>query len=200
MDLTTSTRVATLVNASGSAPAAFTSTVGQLITAVSAAVESYLDRYAESGVSRTEYLPVTTGQMVFRLRAYPIASVTSVTFDIEQSFATALSSSDYMNPVYSNTGLLNMRYPLRICDGYPDTMPGVLKVVYTGGMASSAANFITAYPDIAGAVDQQVAYLYHQRNNLGTSSVSGDAGSVSAGADSWLPSVLDTLRRYRRLG
>jgi hypothetical protein len=126
--------------------------------------------------------------------------MSGVYYDLDQSFATVMDSSDYLSPVYGDEGMLTMRYALRVCDGYPDTMPNILKVVYTGGMASSTANFITAYPDIAGAVDQQVAYLYHQRNNLGTSSVSGDAGSVSAGADSWLPSVLDTLRRYRRLG
>lgn len=200
MDLTTTTRVATLVNAAGTAPAAFNSTVGQLITNVSAAVESYLDRYAQSGVSRTEYLAVAAGQQVFRLRAYPVVSMSGVYFDLDQTFATALDSTEYLSPVYSDMGMLTMRYPLRLVDGYPDTMPNVLKVVYTGGMASSTANFITAYPDIAGAVDQQVAFLWHQRNNLGTASVSGDAGSVSAGADSWLPSVMDVLRRYRRLG
>lgn len=199
MDLTTTTRVATLVNASGSVPAAFTSTVGQLITQVSAAVESFLDRYAESGVSRTEYLGVTKGQTVFRLRAYPVASVTSVSFDVDQGWTDTLDSADYLTPVYSAQGLLIVRSPLRTSDGYPDTLPGVLKVVYTGGMASSAANFATAYPDIVGAIDQQIAYLWHQRNNLGTGNVSGDTGSVSAGADSWLPFVRQTLWRYRRL-
>ena len=71
-------------------------------------------------------------------------------------------------------------------------------MVYTGGMAADTTAFVAAYPDIASAVDQQVAYFWHQRNTLGLSSVSGDAGNVSPGADSLLPSVKRTLDIYRR--
>jgi hypothetical protein len=73
-----------------------------------------------------------------------------------------------------------------------------MKITYTGGMAADTAGFISAFPDIAGAVDHQVAYLWHRRNELGIASVSGDAGSVSVGADSWLPWVKVILEQYRR--
>lgn len=198
MDLTTTTRVENLILATGTPPAWTTTAIGQLITEVSAAVERYLDRYAQSGVSRTEYLDVEAGQRLFRLRAYPVASMTSVSFDPEQVFGsdTVIDSGDYFSPLYNSSGVLRFPYDLNPPD--TATLPDCLKVVYTGGMASSTANFITSYPDIAGAVDKQVAFLYQNRNNLGVSSVSGDAGSISIGAEAWLPQVKVVLDQYRR--
>lgn len=200
MDLTTAARVSTAVLGTATGPAPFLLQVGQLITQVSAAVEAYLDRYATSGVSRTEYLTASKGQRVFRLRAFPVASVTSVSFDTEAAFGaeTVVDTTDYYSPVQSEAGLLRFKYAPLIGDGLGDDVP-CLKVVYTGGMAANAGAFVTAYPDIAGAVDQQVAYFYHTRNELGRASVSGDSGSSSPGADSWLPSVVAVLDKYRRL-
>lgn len=200
MDLTTTTRVANLVNAGGTAPASFNTTVAILIATVSSAVEKYLDR-GISIAGRTEYFDTTNDQRVFALKAYPVTSVEGVWFDEEQEWGadTELDSSEYRSPVYDPRGLLTLSVPQKIY-----ISPGVdvayrsMKVTYTGGMASNTAAFISAFPDIAGAVDHQVAYLWHRRNELGLASVSGDAGSVSIGADSWLPWVKVVLEQYRR--
>ena len=196
MDLTTAARVATLVVPGETATSAFNTVIGQVITAVSAAAERYLGRYAQT-TSRTEYLTVQPGKRVYRLRAFPVTTLTSVYLDAEQAFGndTALTSEDYYNPTYANDGLFTLKF-------YPTVeetpAPNSMKITYTGGMAADTAGFISAFPDIAGAVDHQVAYLWHRRNELGIASVSGDAGSVSVGADSWLPWVKVILEQYRR--
>lgn len=200
MDLTTTTRVANLINAGGAAPASFTTTAAILVSTVSAAVERYLDRGMQTA-ARTEYFDVTNDQRVFALKAYPVSSVTGVWFDVEQTWdaTTELSSAEYRSPVYDPRGLLTLSIPQKIY-----ITPGVdvayraMKVSYTGGMAADTNAFIAAFPDIAGAVDHQVAYLWHRRNELGLASVSGDAGSVSPGAESWLPWVKTVLDQYRR--
>lgn len=200
MDLTTTTRVANLVNAGGTAPASFNTTVALLITSVSVAVEKYLDRVIQTA-TRTEYFDVTNDQRVFALKAFPVSAVTGVWFDEEQTWGsdTEMGTDEWRSPVYDPRGLLTLAVPQKVY-----ITPGVdvayrsLKVTYTGGMAADTNAFVAAYPDVAGAVDFQVAYLWHRRNELGLASVSGDAGSVSIGADAWLPWVKIVLEQYRR--
>jgi hypothetical protein len=197
MDLTTATRVGNLVYAGGSVTSSFNTTVGNLITAASALAETYLDRRVKAE-AQVEYFDVSDGQKVFALKGYPVSALTSVYFDFDQSFgaSTALDSDDYFNPVLNARGLLVMKFPFAIAGN--ETWVSCLKVSYTGGMAANTSAFVSAFPDIATAIDQQVAYWYHQRNHLGNASVSGDMGSVSPGADSLLPSVKLVLDLYRR--
>lgn len=195
MDLTTYQRVSNLVAPGETSPAAFQTVVGQLITAVSAAVEQYLGRSAET-TSRVQYLNVDGGSRIFQLQAFPVTTLASVYFDTDQVFgaSTLLTSSDYFDPTLSSSGLLVFKYSLSASVGFA---PSALKVTYTGGMAASAAAFITAFPDIAHAVDLQVSHLYHTRNMIGTVSSSGDSGAVGLVPADWLPEVKTVLDRHR---
>ena len=195
MDLTTAARVATLIVPGETAPSAFNTVIGQVITAVSAAAERYLGRWAQT-TSRTEYFTVSPGKRVYRMRAFPVTTLTSVYLDVDQAFGadTALTSDDYFNPTLSNDGIFALK--LWPAVGEIDAQ-SALKVTYTGGMATTTANFISGYPDIAHAIDLQCAHIYHTRNYAGTLSQSGDSGSVSIQTVDWLPEVKATLDRYR---
>jgi len=177
------------------APSAFNTVIGQVITAVSAAAERYLGRWAQT-TSRTEYFTVSPGKRVYRMRAFPVTTLTSVYLDVDQAFGadTALTSDDYFNPTLSNDGIFALK--LWPAVGEIDAQ-SALKVTYTGGMATTTANFISGYPDIAHAIDLQCAHIYHTRNYAGTLSQSGDSGSVSIQTVDWLPEVKATLDRYR---
>lgn len=195
MDLTTAARVATLVVPGETAPSAFNTVIGQVITAVSAAAERYLGRWAQT-TSRTEYMTVVPGKRVYRLRAFPVTTLTSAYIDIDQQFGadTALGSDDYYNPTYSTDGTFTLKFFPAVID---TPVPAALKITYTGGMATTTANFISGFPDIAHAIDLQCAHIYHTRNYAGTLSQSGDSGSVSIQTVDWLPEVKATLDRYR---
>lgn len=198
MNLSTTTRVLALISSKGTAPDNAETEIEAVLATVSGAVEAYLNRYVASS-SRTEYFDVEPYQTVFRLRGVPVSSVSSVYFDEEQSFgsSTALTSDDYYLPTLDSAGLLRIRFMLNT-----DVVqyPASLKVTYTGGMAADAASFVTAYPDIAGAVDVQVAHEWQRRNALGTSSVTyPDGTTASLTLDRWVPSVKQVLDYHRRI-
>ena len=197
MDLTTTARVAAIIAPGQTLSAATTAALAQLITSVSAAAEVVMDRHAQSA-SRTEYLTVEPGQRRFSLRAWPVSAVSSVNYDLDNAWTgTALSTDDYVSPVYSPTGELVIRYALLAREHEVDA-PSALRVIYTGGMAADATAFIAAFPDIAEAVNMQVAHLWHLRTAPGISSVSGDGGSIGDGSEAWVPRALELLKSRRR--
>lgn len=198
MLLSTVDRVLALISSKGTAPDHAETEIAAVLATVSAAVETYLDRHAEDA-ARIEYLDVAPLQRVFRLRASPVRTLTSVHFDEEQVFGsdTALTSTDYYLPTLDPTGALRLRWDLNTSG---ETYPKSLKVAYTGGMATTAENFITAYPDIAGAVDVQTSHEWQRRNALGVSSVSyPDGTTASLSFDRWIPSVKQVLDFHRRM-
>lgn len=198
MNLSTTARVLALISSKGTAPDNAETEIAAVLASVSAAVETYLNRYTEA-TSRTEYLDVDPYQRVFRLRASPVSAVSSVYFDEEQAFGseTALVASDYYLPTLDATGRLVMRFAL---NSGADPIPRAVKVTYTGGMAASASAFVTAYPDIAGAVDVQTSHEWQRRNALGVTSVSyPDGTTASLSFDRWIPSVKQVLDYHRRV-
>lgn len=200
MNLSTVDRVRTLISASGDngvkARAATDAEIGAVLATVSGAVEAYLDRYALA-TARTEYLDVAAGQRLFRLRAYPVTTLTGVWFDDEQSFgtSTALTSTDYYSPLLDTAGVFETKYALSNARA-----PRSLKISYTGGMATDTDSFVDDFPDLAGAVDTQVSHEWQRRNALGVSSVSyPDGTTASLSFDRWIPSVKQVLDHYRRV-
>lgn len=197
MDLTTYARVKVMIEGAGGqatlpTTATLTTYIGRIITDWSARAESLMDRRVTTA-TYTEYLDARPGQRVFSLRAYPVTSVVSVTEDTAREFTGAtVAATDYS--CMTGAGLLRM-------DGYHMTGgPGSVKVVYVGGMAASVATFAASYPDIAGAVEMQVAYAFERRANFGRESASAGQGSVSyPGALDWLPASRWLLMRYRRV-
>jgi len=196
VDLTTAARARQLIEfASGSnivTDATFTTWLGNTITSWSKRAETLMARKVTTA-TYTEFLDVDRGQRVFSLKAFPVSSISSVQSDYARAFtATAISSSLYS--CQTGTGLLRL-------DQYdPDSGPGSLKVIYRGGMAPSAASFVTAFPEIAEAIDQQVQYAFTRRKNPGRTAVSVGQDSVNyLGPVDWLPHVKSVLMSHRRV-
>ena len=198
MNLTTVERVMKRINPAkgGEAQGAHLHFLGDAIASVSAAVERYMDR-AVQVATVTEYFDVECGQCVFRLRAYPVTSVTGAWFDTNQGFGSvgALSSSiDYYLPTLRSDGIFEFQFPRAIAR----RAPASLKITYVGGMAPDTAEFIETYPDIADAVDKQLVFEFHRRNDLGAATVTSDGGTVTFPAVTWLPEMRKTLDQHRR--
>lgn len=196
MNLSTVERAKLLVAATGDMSETTRAELAAVLATVSGAVETYLDRYALRK-ARTEYLDVDPGQCVFRLRAYPVTTLTGVWFDLDQAFAasSALTSTDYWNPLLDAAGVFETKYPLT-----NGRAPRSLKITYTGGMATDADAFVAAYPDLAGAVDIQVAHEWQRRGALGVSAINYPDGiTASMTAERWIPAVKQVLDHYRRV-
>ena len=144
-----------------------------LIQMVSAHIEGILGRETEA-TTYTVYLSPGEGQEWFSLRAYPITSITSVTYDTDRVFTDSndvlTATTDYIHD--ADTG------ELWIDNQALAKGNRTLKVVYVGGMAADTAAFITAYPDVAGAADMIVAHTFHQEGNASMATL--DDGITSA--------------------
>ena len=172
------------------------------IKSISARVEQALRRPMLSE-ARTEYFTIAKNDdQVFRLLGTPVNS--SATFEVwsdsDRDFTsdTKIDATDYH--VDDNTGLLV------VDEAYLDRGFKVIKVTYTGGMATAGSGFRTAYPDIAEAVNMQVAFDYEGRNRLGQVSNTGPDGSISVydnspddiGPGGFLETLKEAIRRHRR--
>lgn len=193
MDLTTKERVKVHGEAGGQKWG--TSSDDQLdaiIAGYSADFERMLDRIVLAA-AQTETFDVDRGQRVFSLKAYPVTAVTSIINDTERLFTgDALATTEYS--LNLATGLL------QVDQAYLLPGPGVLQVIYTGGMALTTAAFITAFPALAFAMDLQVLHHYQRRNSLGATSLSAGQGNVSfQGPLKLLPTVLATIKAHRRI-
>ena len=74
-----------------------------------------------------------------------------------------------------------------------------MQVTYTGGLATSTANLITAYPDLAQACDLQVAYLHRRRLSAGGNFSVGQSSTQYTGDYDLLVDVQKTLNKYMRI-
>jgi hypothetical protein len=202
LDFTTKERVANRLkpgesgtrNSTGASEDAL---IAQMITATSAAAEAFLDR-AALAAAQTEYLDVEAGQTTWSLRAFPVTTFTSANYDPDQSWsaATALASTDYYDPTKGRTDALRLRVPL--LSGTPDVVEyASLKIVYTGGMAATTAAFVSAYPDLALAVELQVVHDYQRKLDIGT--VTDITPRASQVADFWIDEAKALLLPHRRL-
>lgn len=193
MNLTTEARVKVHIEAGGQGLSASSTTglLNALIASYSEDFEQYMGRVVLSGAT-TQQFDVDAGDWVFSMAAWPVTTVSSVYNDTDRSWSSGEVDSDnyYME---LSSGILSI-------DGQTlSSGPGVLRVQYTGGMAASTASFIAAYPDIAAACDQQVAYHYQRRQALGAQGLSVGSANVSwVGALDLLPKVKKVLDRHRR--
>lgn len=191
MDLTTAARVRDRLEIVAD-DAKSLAQLAPLISRVSAQAERFMNRSVQT-TSRTVQYDVRAGQLEFWLPAYPITSITSIYSDSLRSFGseTLVASTDYYYD--ATNGLLSF-------EAMPSSGRGSLKITYTGGMAATAAAFVTAYPDIAEAVDQQVVFLWSRRRSVGLTSVSEANGSISVVENAaLLPEVKAILSSHRRM-
>jgi len=193
MRLTTMTAAKGHINVGGTVLADSNDTfIKSLVKMWSARAEKYLNRVTVSGAT-TQDFDVEPRQQVFTLSRYPVTTVSAVYNDGTRAWSsvTAISSAYYHTD--TQNGLLRM-------DGYPlDWGPATLRVVYTGGMAPSTASFIVDFPEIATAVDMQVAYHYARKGSLGAAGIETPGGGVSwDGALTWLKASKGLLDEHRR--
>lgn len=190
MDLTTIARVKQYGNITDTDHDAFLTV---LVTAVSAAIEQFLDRHAESK-SRTEYHDVLPGQSSFWLKGYPITSIASMTNDIDWDFTTGdIDSGDFIHLGSDDDGRIDVIKGLLLIGDR------ALKIVYTGGMGTDTTDFISNFPDIATAADQQVLFQFQRRDKLGeqSSTIQGTAVNLQP-AITLLPIVKQILMPHKR--
>lgn len=89
-------------------------------------------------------------------------------------------------------GIVTFRGVLSTCG------PGALQVTSTAGMAANTTAFIAAYPDIAGAVADQVAWAWRRRNTLGLASKGIGGVSIAMATQEWLESARMALVNHAR--
>jgi len=176
--------------------------IGLAIKSVSARVEQALRRPMLS-FAQTEHFTISKNDdQVFRLLGTPVNSGATfeVWSDADRDFTadTKVDATDYH--VDDNTGLLV------VDEAYLDRGFKVIKVSYTGGMATNQAAFQSQFPDILEAVNMQVAFDYESRNRLGQVSNTGPDGSISVydnspddiGPGGFLETLKEAIRRHRR--
>jgi hypothetical protein len=196
MDLTTVTRV----KATGQGFSGTTSDtlLTQIVAQVSAAAEKYMDRGVKYE-SRTEYFNVEPGQTVFRLHGFPTIATLTVYNDTahQTTTYTQFPASTAIDP--SQYGIDTARGLLIFDQTPPQPGANVLKVTYTGGMSTAAtpADFITAFPDIASAVDLWAVYVCNQAKLPGVNSISIDGASAAISVYTMPTITRDTLNAYR---
>ena len=192
MDLTTLARVRTLLKDTSTQNDTL---IDQLIDAVSPQLERILNRHAME-TDRTEQYDVAPGQEVFLLRGFPVlaspAAVVKNSLSRDFTAASAIDTASYY--IDLTRGILH----IDLVGLEPG--PGTLQVAYTGGLATTTANIITLWPDIAAACELQVAYLIQRKDELGLASFSAEGGSVAQALPTKiLEGARELLQPYRRM-
>jgi hypothetical protein len=192
---TTTERVKVHIQAGGAPPPAdeWEDYLDELVTAYSGVFETYLSR-GSARESRTEYFDVEPGQRVFSLAGYPGVTISSVINDTQRAWTgSTISVTNYTAD--SDTGLL-------LIDPGHVLIPGwqVLRVVYSGGLATNVTTMVRDYPDLAHACELQVIHHRARKDTLGSSAQAIEGQSRTwTGALDLLPTVKATLDRYRRV-
>ena len=148
--------------------------LNQYLYGISAQIESYLNTKF-SLVSRTEYFDVRPNELEYWVQGVPITTITSVSHDIDGQFDGSESTlSD------SHTGKLDKSVVLDY-----EVTPGkkALKIVYTGGYASTPTKSTFAISSIQGTflADKYV-----------TGATSGAVGIITA-TTAATPIIVDVL-------
>ena len=185
--MTTAARVKALLELTTSPHDAL---LGQLITMVSLAAETRLKRTVLES-AQVKQFSIDYGQRTIWLPAYPVLAAPAATFknDYMRGFGAGIAVipvADYWLDL--KTGKVTFdKHGMVWGDG-------VLQASWTGGMAPDTTNFIARFPQIAGAIEIQVADMFKRRDFLGVNAISSDGGgSVSAAPVRWLPMVSDVL-------
>lgn len=193
MDLTTIARVKTL---RGITDTQSDTVLSQIVTVVSARAEALMGRHAQR-VARTEELEIGQGEKIVVFRGYPLDATATLTvtyssLPVDTGASALVRNQDYF--LDDNSGLLRLLFR-------PTSWrPGYVRAIYTGGMAADTTAFITAFPEVAGALDQQVVYEFARRAVPGGSLETRDGGATFASKEvDWLSGVLDVLTAHRRV-
>lgn len=195
---TTLTRVKSLLDIPTTATAANVTLTG-MIAAVSAEIENFIGKPLSREARTEDYTIALHGRAIW-LRATPVLTVASINVDpFWQWTGDAIETDRYK--LTATTGQVYFLDQLigGISDLAPEAVDAV-RVVYTGGIATSTAELLTAAPDIALAADLQVAEDWRRRDNPATSRHGGPGGGSSwIDNHRFLPRVQELLLSHRRM-
>lgn len=175
--------------------------INALLYSVSDAIARYCnrargtDQYVESK-SRTEDHDVRRSQREFWLRAVPVTSITSVSYDEERDFGgtTALNAADY--EFDGTTGRLRIRYALHP-GSFPDRYLNALRVVYVGGLVATLQALRSFAPGLELAAQLWIKdILARQFAGPGAINVGGGGRSRGLPAMTMPPIVASVLGPY----
>lgn len=203
MDYTTKARVKVLLGI-GAADTSQDSFIDQLITATSGRFDAEMRRHSTQ-TARTEVYPVKFTRRLVTLKGAPVPSGGALTVKISDTtdFTTAVTlvkDDDFI--IEHDAGVLRL-----MTQGTPFTAgstgrpiaPYYIQVTYTGGFATSTANLIAGWPDLAEACDLQVAYLYKRRVSPGGNVSVGDSSTQYTKDYGLLDEVREALNKYKRI-
>lgn len=165
--------------------------LGSLITEVSADAEQFLKRHVQSTL-RTEVCQLAYGQQTFRLQGYPLSSISTISTSVDVDFTDSEVLAPDAYYTEANVGRVHL-----VAAAY--YQPFYVQVVYTGGMAATTTAFMSAFPDISGAVESQVLELLKRADKPGVTETRLRDGGVSyEGAVNMLPLLKRRLSQHRR--
>jgi len=166
--------------------------IATLIGDVSARFVRFLGLHALR-VERTELYEVRRFAKIVSLDAKPIDGAATFTVDYGADTGTGLSLITTQSFILNKAaGWLRLLFETR-------ADPGYVRVKYTGGLGTTVANLITAWPDLAGAADRQVIYLLQRRGMLGGNvTVPMGGGTSFEGQYGLLKEVENVLAQHRR--
>lgn len=193
MNLTTADRYLALFPESSPmiSKAAELTKLNMRIASVSRNVEKYLGRNVEIGDVVEKFSPdCGTGTKRVRLKAFPIASITSVSV-----FGSTLEEDTDYNVDYDN-GVINFAYNIiRLIPLYENA----IVVTYNGGMASSVSDFYTDYVDIEAEVLMQINFELKRAPDIAMKSVSNGQTSSQLNPYGFIDSLITVLNRHKKL-
>jgi uncharacterized phiE125 gp8 family phage protein len=170
-----------------------------LLEAITQAIQAFsLQAEAECGrwfkrTTWTEVLDVECAQRLVSLRAYPVASVTTVKVAADSDFAsaTALDATDYALTQSGRTGQLMLRSSLSLFAGTQ-----TLQVVYVGGLAEHVHQIPA---DLRQACIEQALLSLKRPDNIDIAGKAQSGGSVTYFRNAPLTTAAQAaIDRYRR--
>ena len=157
----------------------------QVITQVSAQIETFLNRKLKEE-ARTKYF--SGGRRYYYVDAFPIN--TSPAPIVLEGDVTQLPNSDYYT--FEEDGLFEFQYQTETWK------PQMIKITWTGGYAADADEVLAVPDDLKQACLLQCAYTFKRRRDLGNSGASTPNGNVSyTGAIALLKGVKELLYPHR---
>jgi len=203
MDYTTRARVKTLLGIAN-ADVSQDSLIDQLITSVSERFDAEMRRHSLQ-TSRVEVYPIKLSRRLVTLKGAPVNGAVTFTIKLNDTtdFTTATTlvrNDDYV--LEDTAGVVRL-----VSQGTPFTagsmarpiLPYYIQITYTGGLATTTANLIASYADLAQACDLQVAYLHRRRTTPGGNVTMGDSSTQFTKDYQFLDEVRYTLNRYKRI-
>ena len=172
--------------------------LNSLITALSGTIERFFNRYTESKL-RTKVVDAYAEENTYKLRGFPITSVTSVKFDRQQDFASAVALDADRFVIPDDRGYIETRFPL--IPRWGQDAPQSVQIIYTGGIATNLTA-LRASDEFAAIEDFMLVMLQRRYKRKRTSAdqgaLSGQKGGYTYGSQALSTEEKMMLESWRR--